>query len=60
MPLARRRLAIAMIELERGNVDRAAELVRAHVDSGEFHPSHRDWVLANVVPQLGEHGFTLG
>jgi hypothetical protein len=51
VPLTRRRLAIAMIELERGNRNRAAELVQAHLDSG-IHPGHRDWVLQNVTPQL--------
>ena len=53
VPLTRRRLAIAMIELERGDVERAVELVRAHLDSGEYHESHRDWVLKNVAPELG-------
>jgi uncharacterized protein DUF4304 len=53
VPLTRRRLAVAMIELERGNVGRAARLVAAHLDGGEFHPAHRDWVLEHVSPQLG-------
>jgi hypothetical protein len=54
VPFARRRLAIAMLELERGNVDRAVDLVRQHLQDGDYHPSHRDWVMKNVAPQFGE------
>jgi hypothetical protein len=54
VPFTRRGLAIAMLELERGNVDRAVDLVRQHLQDGDYHPSHRDWVMKNVAPQFGE------
>jgi hypothetical protein len=53
VPFTRRGLAIAMLELERGNVDRAVDLVSEYLRKGDFHPSHRGWVMQNVAPQFG-------
>jgi hypothetical protein len=54
VPLSRGRLALAMLQLERGNVEQAVDLVHRHLQVGDYHPSHREWVMRNVVPQLGE------
>jgi hypothetical protein len=52
VPHPRGRLAAAMVELERGRVAEAGELVRRHLERASVNPRHRAWVTDHVLPQL--------